>query len=55
LDEHLKWRVFSSVAGGTGSLKEKRTKKGVLIAGDGLTGLREVAKKVYPNPIEFSL
>ena len=23
----------------------------LLIAGDGLTGLREVTKKVYPNPI----
>ena len=33
------------------ALRERGLRKVLLILGDGLTGLREVAKKVYPNPI----
>ena len=47
MDERVKWRILSPVARGTGSLERKRAKEVLLIAGDGLTGLREVAKKVY--------
>jgi len=31
------------------ALRERGLKQVLLIAGDGLTGLREVAKKVYPK------
>ena len=33
------------------ALRERGLRKVLLILGDGLTGLREVAKKVYSNPI----
>jgi len=37
------------VARGTANFKRRGLKQVLLIAGDGLTGLREVAKKVYPK------
>jgi len=49
LDERVKWRILSFVAGGAGNFKRKRLRQVLLIAGDGLTGLREAAKKVYPK------
>jgi len=33
------------------ALRERGLRQVLFILGDGLTGLREVAKKVYPNPI----
>ena len=33
------------------TLRERGLRQALLTTGDGLTGLREVAKKVYPNPI----
>jgi len=52
LDEQPKWRIFSLLWQEVlEALRERGLRQVLLIAGDGLTGLREVAKKVYPNSI----